>query len=117
MLVSIIVVSRVSRVCSKVVDRLTSISEMDQLDIYWDDISAVFGLTKLFGPPLKHQDAEVPTHVSEETSNFLQNDIKMAEFVEDFVMDSYNIILREDIVPKFWDHFQEQEEGEEDCTG
>merc|ERR550539_1185117 len=38
----------------------------------------------------------------------------MAEFVEDFVMDSYNIILREDIVPKFWDHFQEQEQ-EEDC--
>merc|ERR1719219_435304 len=36
----------------------------------------------------------------------------MAEFVEDFVMDSNNIILREDIVPKFWNHFQEEEE---DC--
>ena len=89
--------------------RQFQISEMDQLDIYWADISAVFGLTRLFGPPLKHQDTEVPAQVSEETSNFLQNDVTMAEFVEDFVMDSYNIILREDIVPKFWDHFQAEE--------
>merc|ERR1719427_142784 len=29
----------------------------------------------------------------------------MAEFVEDFVMDSYNIILREEVVPQFWSHF------------
>ena len=85
------------------------VTEMDSLNIYWADISAVFGLTKLFGPPLK-PDAEIPIHLSEETCNYLQSDVEMAQFVEDFVMDSYNIILREDVVPKFWGHFQKEEE-------
>ena len=84
------------------------VSDMDGLDICWVDISAVFGLTKLFGPPLK-PDMEIPAHLSEETYSILQNDREMAEFVEDFVMDAYNIILREDIVPKFWNHFQTEE--------
>merc|ERR1719309_429849 len=29
----------------------------------------------------------------------------MAEFVDNFVMDSYGIMLNEEIVPTFWDHF------------
>merc|ERR1719233_2113806 len=29
----------------------------------------------------------------------------MAEFVDNFVLDSYNLILAEEIVPSFWGHF------------
>ena len=86
---------------------------MDELDVYWADISGVFGLTKLFGPPLTPS-GEAPQRLSEKTCNFLQNDKEMAEFVEDFVMDSYNIILRDDIVPKFWSNFLTHEENMKD---
>ena len=83
---------------------------MDELDVHWADISGVFGLTKLFGPPLTPS-GEAPHRLGEKTCNFLQNDREMAEFVEDFVMDSYNIILREDIVPKFWSNFVGREKN------
>jgi len=83
---------------------------MDELDAYWADISGVFGLTKLFGPPLTPS-GEAPASLGEKTSNFLQNDKEMAEFVEDFVMDSYNIMLNEDIVPRFWSNFKQKEEN------
>ena len=82
---------------------------MADLDIYWTDISAVFGLTKLFGPPLTPS-GEAPSKLSEKTFNFLQSDKEMSMFVEDFVMDSYNILLRETIVPKFWSFFKSPEE-------
>ena len=83
---------------------------MDELDTYWADISAVFGLGELFGPPLA-PGCEVPLSLSEKTYSFLRNDKEMAIFVEDFVLDSYNIILREEIVPKFWSNFVGEEES------
>ena len=82
---------------------------MDDLDVHWTDISGVFGLTKLFGPPLTPS-GEAPRSLKEKTYMFLQNDKEMAEFVEDFVLDSYNIMLREDIVPKFWNYFKVKED-------
>lgn len=81
---------------------------MAELDVYWTDISAVFGLTKLFGPPLTPS-GEAPSKLSEKTCHYLQSDKEMAMFVEDFVLDSYNIMLRETIVPKFWSHFKTPE--------
>ena len=83
---------------------------MDELDAYWADISGVFGLTKLFGPPLTPS-GEAPASLGEKTCNFLQHDKEMAEFVEDFVMDSYNIMLNEDVVPRFWSNFKQKEEN------
>merc|ERR1719470_740179 len=32
----------------------------------------------------------------------------MAVFVDNFVMDSFNIILNEEIVPTFWEHFSQK---------
>jgi len=83
---------------------------MDDLDIYWADISAVFGLNKMFGPPLQ-PGKEISNNVDEKTVKFLQSDVEMAEFVEDFVMDAYNIMLREEIVPTFWEHFIPKQES------
>ena len=77
---------------------------MDEVDLYWEDIRTVFGLTK-------PSSSEYPLSLGEKTSIFLQNDKEMAEFIEDFVLDSYNIILREEIVPRFWSNFGGREEN------
>jgi len=76
----------------------------DELDTYWADISSVFGLTALFGPPIE-PGREVANKLDEKTITFLRNDREMAEFVDNFVLDSYNLILAEEIVPSFWGHF------------
>ena len=86
---------------------------MDELDIHWENIRIVFGLTKLFGPQVTPSN-EIPLSLGEKTCLFLQNDKEMAEFVEDFVLDSYNIILREEIIPRFWSNFVGKEENVKD---
>ena len=68
--------------------------QMGDLDTVWADVSAVFGLGPLFGQATPPLGSEIPSALSQASLVFMQADIEMAEFVEDFVMDSYNIILR-----------------------
>ena len=87
----------------------------DDMDFYWADVSSVFGLTKLFGPALP-PGAEISTKLQEKTVNYLKEDREMAVFVDDFVMDSYMIILNEEIVPTFWEHFSPKQDNMKGLT-
>ena len=65
----------------------------------------MFKLPPELGCPPHPPGSERPCHLSEPCLAFLQQDRQLAIFVEDFVMDAYNIQLREEVVPAFWRHF------------
>jgi len=76
----------------------------DELDVYWAEISQVFKLEQ-FCPPTLNLPANRPSVLSENTINYLVDNPDMASFVEDFILDAYNIQLREQVIPSFWKYF------------
>jgi len=81
----------------------------DELFFYWAEISQVFNLGPEFSPPAAAFNTK-PTILGEETLNFLRQDPEMGEFVETFILDAYNIKLREEVVPEFWVNFKRAED-------
>ena len=77
----------------------------EDLDLYWSEISKVFKLCEIspsFGAPSPSADITI---LSESTMKYLVINPDVATFVEDFVLDAYNIKLREQLVPHFWGYF------------
>eukprot|EP00088_Acartia_fossae_P022438 TRINITY_DN2363_c0_g1_i3.p1 TRINITY_DN2363_c0_g1~~TRINITY_DN2363_c0_g1_i3.p1 ORF type:complete len:803 (-),score=175.51 TRINITY_DN2363_c0_g1_i3:526-2934(-) len=81
----------------------------DELDYYWSDISQVFNLSHEFRIQNPHYNVK-STILSQETLNFLKENPEINDFVEDFILDTYNIKLREEIVPEFWQSFAVQKD-------
>jgi len=76
----------------------------DDLDYYWADISQVFNLSAEFRIQCPQYNVK-STILSQETLNFLRDNPDVNDFVEEFILDTYNIKLREEIVPEFWQSF------------
>jgi len=88
----------------------------DELDLYWAEISQVFKLSEIhpsFGPPSINAGSKRAT-IGPTTMSYLVENNDMAVFVENFVMDAYNIKLREEIVPDFWRFFNSTDQANVD---
>jgi len=77
----------------------------DELDVWWAEVAHVFKLPPELGCPPLPPGTPRPSHLSPATLAGLQADPGLAMFVEDFVLDAYNIQLREEVVPAFWGYF------------
>jgi len=83
----------------------------EKLDYCWSEISQVFDLAPEFrisAPAF----ATKPTILSQESLTFLKENPEMAVFVENFILDTFDIRLREDVVPEFWGNFNISEDME-----